>query len=119
MEEIHWYQEESKGYVALYATNLTLNMQAKAPFDDIPYARVGVNEKGELLIVPVSAGEVDRYRAQGITLFAVSSKKSYARISSTPLVRFVAEKMNLDLGNAPVKLSCHYDDAVGLIATKE
>lgn len=119
MEEIHWYQEESKGYVSLYATNITLNMQAKAPFEEIPYVRVGINEKGQLLIVPVAAGEEGRYKAQGITLFAVSSKKSYARINSTSLVRFIASKMGLSLENTPVKLVCHYDDNIGLIAEKE
>lgn len=95
---ITWFDaKERSGQASLTASYITLNAQARVPFDYAYKVQVGVDETGNVVIAPLSKetvlrGDLDEYTLQDIAL-----KKSYARICSRELMRSIMEKTGLSL----------------------
>lgn len=95
---ITWFDaKERSGQASLTANYITLNAQARVPFDYAYKVQVGVDETGNVVIAPLSKetvlrGDLDEYTLQDIAL-----KKSYARICSRELMRSIMEKTGLSL----------------------
>ena len=110
--EIEWIDlSEDPSFITVYKTNITLNRKAKDYFEN-----VGFGTNRSLVIAPISADSLSLARLQKATLFPISIKKSYARISSTSLSKMVADKLSLNLEEEPVRLPCVFKKDLGLVA---
>ncbi|MGN1261871.1 MAG: hypothetical protein ACI4UT_02250 [Candidatus Enteromonas sp.] len=117
---IEWIDlSEEPCFITIYKTNITMNRQAKEHFEDVEFVRIGFSDDKSLVLAPVSADLLPVARLQKATLFPISVKKSYARISSTSLAKMIAEKLALDLNNEPIRLSCIFKKDLGLIAEEK
>lgn len=116
---IKWINEKNKeGAASLYETNVTLNAVAALPFETVEYVRFGVNEFGDLLIAPVSNEEYGRGVIDKSTCYKAVSHKSYARISSTGLMRSIAEECKLQLSSKPLQFPCVWNEKENYLEIK-
>ena len=114
--EIEWIDlSEDPCFITVYKTNITLNRKAKEYFENVEFVRVGFGTNRSLVIAPISADSLPLARLQRATLFPISIKKSYARISSTSLSKMVADKLSLNMEEEPVRLSCVFKKDLGLV----
>ena len=113
--EIEWIDLcEDPCFITVYKTNITMNRRAKEYFENVEFVRVGFGAGHSLVIAP--ADSLPRLRLQKATLFPISVKKSYARISSTSLSKMISERLSLNLDAEPVRLACVFKNDLGLLA---
>ena len=113
---IQWFSSKEKlGTASLYNTNITLNTIASVPFEYAYRVQVGLDEKGNIVIRPltkekVQSGDLDEY-----TILQISVKKTYSRISSTTLMRNISEALKLALSERPVKFETTWDEVKNIL----
>jgi len=95
---IQWFEaKEREGQASLTSHYITLNTVASVPFQLAYKVQVGLDEKGNIVIEPLSKERVDRGDLDEYALQDISLKKSYSRISSVSLLRHIAETTGLTL----------------------
>ena len=115
---IQWFSSKEKlGTASLYNTNITLNTIASVPFEYAYRVQVGLDEKGNIVIRPltkekVQSGDLDEY-----TILQISVKKTYSRISSTTLMRNISEALQLALAERPVKFETTWDEVKNILTS--
>jgi hypothetical protein len=113
---IQWFSSKEKiGSVSFYSTNMTLNTIASVPFEFAYRVQVGMDEKGNIVIRPltkekVESGDLDEYTIQQISL-----KKTYSRISSTSLMKKISEALKIELSDKPVKFDTTWDEVENIL----
>ena len=113
---ITWFSAKEKvGSASFYASNITLNTVASVPFEYAYRVQVGMDDNGNIVIEPLSKervlrGDLDEYAIQTIAV-----KKTYSRISSTSLMKRIAEALDIKLSDAPVKFETTWDDKANLL----
>ena len=113
---ITWFSTKEKtGSASFYSTNITLNTIATVPFEYAYRVQVGMDEKGNIVIQPLSKervlrGDLDEYAIQQIAI-----KKTYSRISSTTLMKRIAESLNITLGEKPMKFETTWDEVENIL----
>ena len=113
---IQWFSSKEKtGTASLYSTNITLNTIASVPFEYAYRIQVGMDEKGNIVIRPltkekVESGELDEYTIQHISV-----KKTYSRISSTTLMKRIAEALNVTLDDKPLRFDTTWDEVENIL----
>lgn len=113
---IVWFNaKEREGLASLYASNITLNTVASIPFEYAYRVQVGMDEHGNIVIQPLSKervtrGDLDEYAIQKIAI-----KKSYARISSTDIMKKIGEALGLTLGDSPLKFKTQWDEKENIL----
>lgn len=109
---ILWFDaRQGGGQASLYASNLTLNVEAAVPFEFAYRVQVGVDEKKNIVIVPYSKERVDRGDLDEYLLLPIQFAKSYARICSTSLMERLSGWTGLSLGKTPVKLPTEWRES--------
>lgn len=117
--EIKWFTSREKvGTASFYSTNITLNTIASVPFEYAYRVQVGMDEKGNIVIEPLSRdrvikGDLDEYAIQQISIH-----KTYSRISSTPLMKNIAQALNVELSDKPLKFETSWDDKNNILTIK-
>lgn len=113
---ITWFSTKEKtGSASFYSTNITLNTIATVPFEYAYRVQVGMDEKGNIVIQPLSKervlrGDLDEYAIQQIAI-----KKTYSRISSTTLMKRIAESLNITLSEKPMKFETTWDEVENIL----
>lgn len=113
---ITWFTVKEKvGTASFYKTNITLNTVATIPFEYAYRVQVGMNDDGNIVIQPLSKervirGDLDEYAIQNIAI-----KKTYSRISSTPLMKSIAETLGIKLSETPVKFETSWDEKENIL----
>ena len=113
---IQWFSTKEKtGTASFYSTNITLNTIATVPFEYAYRVQVGVDEKGNIVIQPLSKervlrGDLDEYAIQQIAI-----KKTYSRISSTTLMKRVSEALNIELSDKPMKFETTWNEVDNIL----
>ena len=113
---IQWFSSKEKtGTASLYSTNITLNTIASVPFEYAYRIQVGMDEKGNIVIRPltkekVESGELDEYTIQHISV-----KKTYSRISSTTLMKRISEALNVTLDDRPLRFDTTWDEVENIL----
>jgi hypothetical protein len=116
---ITWFDtKERKGQASLTVSYITLNAQARVPFDYAYKVQVGVDEKGNIVVAPLSKervlrGDLDEYTLQDIAL-----KKSYARICSRELMRSIMEKTALKLDSSAQAYETEWNEKENFLLIK-
>ena len=113
---IQWFSSEEKiGTASFYSSNITLNTIASVPFEFAYRIQVGMDEKRNIVIAPLSkekveSGDLDEYNIQQISI-----RKTYSRISSTTLMKKISEALNIALSEKPVKFDTTWDEVENIL----
>jgi hypothetical protein len=116
---IQWFSaKEKEGSASFYSTNITLNTVAAVPFEYAYRVQVGIDDDYNIVIEPLSKdrvlkGDLDEYAIQKISV-----KKTYARISSTALMKMIAKALNIELGDNPTRFDTSWDEKKNLLTIK-
>lgn len=108
---IKWFNaKERNGTASLYLNNITLNTVAMYPLDYAFRVLVGVDDNNNIVIKPVSKNEVESGELDESRLLKLEIHKSFARISSSLLMRQIAEECKLNLSKVAVRYETSWDD---------
>ena len=108
---IKWFDaKERHGSASLYSNNITLNTTAMYPLDYAFRVLVGVQDDKNIVIKPVSKNEVESGTLDESRLLKLEIHKSFARISSSVLMRQIAEELKLELSKTALKFETNWDD---------
>ena len=108
---IKWFNaKERNGTASLYLNNITLNTVAMYPLDYAFRVLVGVDDNNNVVIKPVSKNEVESGELDESRLLKLEIHKSFARISSSLLMRQIAEECKLSLSKVAIRYETSWDD---------
>ena len=108
---IKWFNaKERNGTASLYLNNITLNTVAMYPLDYAFRVLVGVDDNNNIVIKPVSKNEVESGELDESRLLKLEIHKSFARISSSLLMRQIAEECKLSLSKVATRYETSWDD---------
>ena len=108
---IKWFDaKERNGTASLYSNNITLNTIAMYPLDYAFRVLVGVQDDGNIVIKPVSKNEVESGTLDESSLLKLERHKSFARISSSLLMRQISEEIDEELSKSAMKFETIWDD---------
>ena len=108
---IKWFDaKERNGTASLYLNNITLNTTAMYPLDCAFRVIVGVRDDNNIVIKPVSKNEVESGTLDESRLLKLETHKSFARISSSILMRQIAEELKIELSKNAIKFETTWDD---------
>lgn len=108
---IKWLNvREKEGVASFYSTNITLNTVASTPFEYAYRVQVGFDDDKNVVVMPVNKDNVLRGDMDEYGLLKISVKKTYARISSTEIMKQIAEELNLLFDEQPIKYRTMWDD---------
>ena len=108
---IKWFNaKERNGVASLYANNITLNTVAMYPLDYAFRVLVGLDDNNNIVIKPCSKNEVESGTLDESRLLKLEIHKSFARISSSLLMRQIAEELNLELSKVAIRYETTWDD---------
>jgi hypothetical protein len=113
---ITWFSLKDKtGTASFYATNITLNTTASVPFEYAYRVQVGMDEKGNIVIEPLSKERVIRADLDDYAIQIIAIKKTYSRISSTPLMKRISEALGIELNDSAQKFETTWDEKENIL----
>lgn len=116
---ITWFSlKEKTGTASFYATNITLNTIASVPFEYAYRVQVGMDEKGNIVIQPLSKDRVIRGDLDEYAIQTIAVKKTYSRISSTSLMKHIGEALGMTFSDTPMKFETSWDDKENILTIK-
>lgn len=114
--EIKWFNAKERfGSASLYLTNITLNTVAAVPFEYAYRVQVGIDDKRNVLIHMLSKDNVLRGDLDEYSLLKISVKNTYARISSTEIMKRISDETKIVLSNKPIKYNTSWDDTTNIL----
>ena len=116
---IKWFDaKERNGSASLYSNNITLNTTAMYPLSYAFRVLVGVDDNKNIVIKPVSKNEVESGALDESRLLKLETPKSFARISSSILMRQISEELKLELSKTALKFETSWDDNENVLIIK-
>ena len=113
---IKWFNVKAKnGVASLYANNITLNTTAMYPFEDAYKVQVGLDDNGHIVIQPLTKAVVESGDLDESCLLKLERNKSFARISSTTLMKQIGEVLKLNLSKVPVQFETSWDPEANVL----
>ncbi len=114
---ITWFgAEERVGTASFYPNNITLNTVASFPLGEAYRVQVGMDEKGRLLIVPISKEKAESGVYDEYALLPFEVRKSFSRINNASLMRQIAAAFSLKLESKnPVKRTTSWDPKANIL----
>ncbi len=113
---IKWFNVKAKnGVASLYSNNITLNTTAMYPFEDAHKVQVGMDDNGNIVIQPLSKAVVESGDLDESCLLKLERHKSFARISSTSLMKQIGEVIGMSLSKVPVQYETSWDPEANVL----
>ena len=113
---IKWFNVKAKnGVASLYATNITLNTTAMYPFEEAYKVQVGLDENGNIVIKPLTKAVVESGDLDESCLLKLERHKSFARISSTPLMKQIGEALNVTFSSTPTQYETSWVSEINIL----
>ena len=113
---IKWFDvKEKNGTASLYSNNITLNTVAMYPLDYAFRILVGIQDDTNIIIKPVSKNEVENGELDESRLLKLERRKSFARISSSLLMRQISDELKLTLSKVPVRFETYWDNSENVL----
>ena len=107
---IKWFNVKAKnGVASLYSNNITLNTTAMYPFENAYKVQVGLDDNGNIVIQPLTKAVVESGDLDESCLLKIERHKSFARISSTTLMKQIGEILNITLSKVPTQFETSWD----------
>lgn len=119
---IKWFNvKERSGVASLYPNNITLNTTAMYPLDFAFKVQVGMDENNNIIIKPLTRDVVESGVLDECCLLKLEMHKSFARISSTLLLKQIIEALGLSMEKPPIQFPTTWDSVenILIINTKE
>ena len=113
---IKWFNVKAKnGVASLYSNNITLNTTAMYPFDDAYRVQVGLSDEGNIIIQPLTKFTVESGNLDESCLLKLERHKSFARISSTLLMKQISEAIEVTFSKTPVQFETSWDPEANVL----
>ena len=113
---ITWFNVKAKsGVASLYNNSITLNTTAMYPFEDAYRVQVGMDENKNIVIQPLTKAVVETGNLDESCLLKLERHKSFARISSTLLMKQIAEVLHITLSKTPVQYETSWDPEANVL----
>lgn len=113
---IKWFNVKAKnGVASLYNNNITLNTTAMYPFDIAHKVQVGLSDDGNIVIQPLTKAFIETGNLDESCLLKIERHKSFARISSTSLMKQISESLNIELSKSPVQYETSWDSEENIL----
>ena len=113
---IKWFNvKDRNGVASLYNNNITLNTAAMSPLDFAYKMQVGVDDNQNIIIKPLSRDVVESGILDECCLLNLEFHKSFARISSTQLLKQIAEEYHLTLSKTPLQFNTKWDSVENVL----
>ena len=119
---IKWFNvKERSGVASLYPNNITLNTTAMYPLDFAYKVQVGMDDKENIIIKPLTKDVVESGVLDECCLLKLEMHKSFARISSALLMKQIIEVLHLSMEKPPIQFETTWDSVenILIINTKE
>ena len=107
--------KEREGVASFYSTNITLNTVASVPFEYAYRVQIGIDDKDNVVIQPLSKDRVERGDLDEYAIQKIAIKKSYSRISSTDIMKRIAQTLNITLDETPRRFKTKWDDKENIL----
>ncbi len=113
---IKWFNvKERNGVASLYSNNITLNTTAMYPLDFAYKVQVGIDDDKSILIKPLSKDVVESGVLDECCLLKLETHKSFARISSTLLMKQISEELGITLSKTPIQFETKWDSVENVL----
>ena len=113
---IKWFNvKDRNGVASLYNNNITLNTAAMSPLDFAYKVQVGIDDNQNIIIKPLSRDVVESGVLDECCLLKIEFHKSFARISSTQLLKQIAEELKLTLSKSPLQFNTKWDSVENIL----
>ena len=107
---VKWFNVKAKnGVASLYSNSITLNTTAMYPFEEAYRVQVGLDDNNNIVIQPLTRAVVESGELDESCLLKLEKNKSFARISSTPLMKQIAEAIGIELSKNAVQFETVWD----------
>ncbi len=107
--------KEREGVASFYSTNITLNTVASVPFEYAYRVQIGIDDQDNVVIQPLSKDRVERGDLDEYAIQKIAIKKSYSRISSTDIMKRIAQTLNITLDETPRRFKTKWDDKENIL----
>ena len=113
---IKWFNVKDRtGVASLYPNNITLNTAAMSPLDFAYRVQVGLDDKDNIIIKPLSREVVESGVLDECCLLKLEIHKSFARISSALLLKQISEALGLTLTKSPIQFPTNWDSVENIL----
>ena len=113
---IKWFNvKERSGVASLYSNNITLNTTAMYPIDFAYRVQVGLDDNKNIIVKPLTKEVVESGVLDECCLLKLEIHKSFARISSTLLLKQIGEELHLSLSKSPIQFETKWDSVENIL----
>ncbi len=113
---VKWFNVKAKnGVASLYSNSITLNTTAMYPFEDAYRVQVGMDDNGNIIIQPLTKAVVESGDLDESCLIKLENHKSFARISSTSLMKQIGEAIGVTFSKVPVQFETTWDSVENVL----
>ncbi len=100
--------KNNEGSASINANCITLNTIAMAPFKDAYRVKVGLDERMNLVLIPLTKDAFLRMCLDENDCFGIQLTKSYARINSKELVSLIEMKIGISFSKESIKFKTKF-----------
>ena len=116
---IKWFNvKDRNGVASFYANNITLNTTAMYPLDTAYKVQVGMDDKNNVVIQPLTKEVVESGALDECCLLKIEFHKSFARISSVQLLKQISEVLRIPFTNKPTQFETTWDSVENVLTIK-
>ena len=116
---IKWFNvKDRNGVASFYANNITLNTTAMYPLDTAYKVQVGMDDKNNVVIQPLTKEVVESGVLDECCLVKIEFHKSFARISSVQLLKQISEVLRIPFSNKPTQFETTWDSVENVLTIK-
>jgi len=110
---IRWFSPKAKeGIASLNQSSIQLNAVASTPFQYAFRVQVGVDEKNNIIIEPLTRDKVESGVYDEYGLLKVQLAKTFTRISSRDLMKGLSEMTGIHFGEEAQKFPTSWDEKI-------
>lgn len=117
---IIWFNEKPKdGVATLYSGNITLNKTAIEELEDAYSVMLGLDyTKKQILIKPLSKDQDQRGDIPEKSRYKITIRSSYGRVSNKEFMDEIAQMIDYDFQNGPLKMDTFWNPEEKLLVIK-
>ena len=112
---IKWFDvKDRNGIASLYDNSITLNTIAMYPIQDAYRVQVGF-DGSNVVVKPLNKDVAESGVLDEFCLLKLDTHKSFARISSTLLMKQISQEIKVPLSKKPIKYETRWDNVENVL----
>ena len=113
---VKWFNVKAKnGVASLYSNSIVLNKTAMYPFEEAYRVQVGLDDNNNIVVKPLAKAIVESGDLDESCLLKIERNKSFARISSTSLMKQISEAIGIELSKVAVQFETSWDSEENIL----